>query len=161
VTTCECHLTFYIQCKVAFVLVLLRLLSNTHCGSVIPSSGIRSKRKPLFMLPFCVSLHVVTDWSIVSWQLTDDELTFTPRATEAAPATKPRAKTRTSHASSVVKQAPSPVVPTPAPTFAVHDSDSDVGARDDDGEYTGERQLTRLRRGRQVSTCHDIKRSSQ
>lgn len=82
--------------------------------------------------------------------MTDDELTVSPQATEVTPVPKPRAKTRASHPTPIVKQAPSPVVLTAPPTFAVHESDSDGGGKDDDGEYTGERQLTRLRRGRQV-----------
>lgn len=64
---------------------------------------------------------------------------------------KPRQKPRPTHAPSVSQQITTPVVPTATPTFAMDDSDSDVGMKDDDGEYTGEHQLTRLRRGKQLA----------
>jgi hypothetical protein len=67
---------------------------------------------------------------------------------------KQRQKSRSTHSATVL-QVTTPAVPNAPPTFA-NESDSDVGMKDDDGEYTGEHQLTRLRRGKQVSpTLHD------
>lgn len=86
----------------------------------------------------------------VSWQLTDDDLTFAPRGVQAPQPQKSRIKKRVSHAATTTKQEPSPVVPIATPTFAINESDSDGDGKDDDGEYTGEHQLTRIRRGRQV-----------
>lgn len=86
-----------------------------------------------------------------SWQLTDDELSFVPKAIEHPEIPKPRTKHRPSQSSVSVKQKTTPVVPSAAPTFALEESDSDTGMKDDDGEYT-ERQLTRIRRGKQVRT---------
>lgn len=91
----------------------------------------------------------------VSWQLTDDELSFGPRQ-EAAQLPKQRQRSRPTHAATASQQITTPVVPNAPPTFAMDESDSDVGMKDDDGEYTGEHQLTRLRRGKQVSRLRVI-----
>jgi hypothetical protein len=92
----------------------------------------------------------VADLDTVSWQLTDDELSFVPKTVEQPEVPKPRTKHRPSQSSASVKQKITPIVPNAAPTFALEESDSDAGMKDDDGEYTGERQLTRIRRGKQV-----------
>lgn len=83
-----------------------------------------------------VSLHSLTASFPVSWELTDDELTSGQRVSETAtPKSRPKPR---NHASAT-------------PTFVANHSDSDEEMRDDDGEYTEEHQLTRIRRGRQVN----------
>ncbi|KAG8817744.1 hypothetical protein FRC18_000370 [Serendipita sp. 400] len=84
-----------------------------------------------------------------SWQLTDDELSTIPKPVEAKQVSKSRTKPKLSQVVPSNKQATSPAVPLATPTFAMDDSDSDANMKDDDGEYTGERQLTRIRRGKQ------------
>ncbi|KAG8785843.1 hypothetical protein FRC15_000606 [Serendipita sp. 397] len=84
-----------------------------------------------------------------SWQVTDDELSTIPKPVEAKQVSKSRTKPKLSQVVPSNKQATSPAVPLATPTFAMDDSDSDANMKDDDGEYTGERQLTRIRRGKQ------------
>lgn len=83
--------------------------------------------------------------------MTDDEVSFGQRVQEASIAAKPRPKLRV-QAAATTKQAPTPTIPSATPTFMADQSDSDEEMRDDDGEYTEEHQLTRIRRGRQVDT---------
>jgi hypothetical protein len=89
----------------------------------------------------------------VSWQLTDEELSFAPRLVEPVQPAKQRQK----HRPTVSQQVTTPVVPNAPPTFA-DESDSDAGIKDDDEEYTGEHQLTRLRRGKQVNAILHIEK---
>lgn len=98
---------------------------------------------------FCQPCSTKTNQSTTyKWQLTDDELLMAPKPVEVKQLSRPRTKTRSSISVAPVPSSQTPM-PSAPPTFAV-DSDSDVGMKDDDGEYTGERQLTRLRRGKQV-----------
>lgn len=96
----------------------------------------------------------LADWFLVSWELTDDELTSGQRVSETAtPKSRPKPRI---HATATAKQPTTPTVPSATPTFVANHSDSDEEMRDDDGEYTEEHQLTRIRRGRQVNIRSSI-----
>ena len=144
-TTCECFSSLdLVICKSLALdshtirhkyMLLIVSLCNT------PNFSLNLKR----YLKSTLLLTLVAD----KWQLTDDELLMAPTPVRARQLSKPRTKTRSSISIAPVQSSQSPAVPSAPPTFAV-DSDSDVGMKDDDGEYTGERPLTRLRRGKQV-----------
>ncbi|KAG8817294.1 hypothetical protein FRC17_011294, partial [Serendipita sp. 399] len=98
----------------------------------------------------CCALLFLLTTDADTWQLTDDELSTTQKPVEAKQVSKSRTKPKLHQVVPPSKQASSPVVPLATPTFAMDDSDSDANMKDDDGEYTGERQLTRIRRGKQT-----------